>query len=152
MIKKLEKILEKPSKNFVLFLNCLCLSQQKHATLWRTMPVILRLLQLVITDCHVHAIWWQVLNHTLQLNSMSKTVEKIKNSSPDMMYVTEIREAVANVKSIVENFKRTGLNNKLPVLLKQSNEARWNSSLLMLKIFNEQRKNVESVLNESGQE
>ena len=79
-----------------------------------------------------------VLNHTLQLNSMSKTVEKIKNSSPDMMYVTEIREAVANVKSIVENFKRTGLNNKLPVLLKQSNEARWNSSLLMLKTFNEQ--------------
>ena len=83
---------------------------------------------------------------------MSKTVEKINESSSDMMYVTEIREAVANVKSVVAYFKRTGLNNKLPVSLKQSNETRWNSSLLMLKTFNEQWKNVQSVLKESGQE
>ena len=93
-----------------------------------------------------------VLNHTLQQNSMSKTVEKINDNSPDIIYVTEIREAVANVKSIVAYFKRTGLNNKLPVSLKQSDKTRWNSSLLMLNTFNEQRKNVESVLNKSGQE
>ena len=99
--------------------------------------------------CHMVA---TVLNHTLRFNSMSKTVKKINDSSPDIIYITEIREAVANVKSIVAYFKRTGLNNKLPVSLKQSNETRWNSSLLMLKTSKEQRKNVESVLNESGQE
>ena len=49
-------------------------------------------------------------SHTLQLNS---TVEKINESSSDMMYVIEIREAVAGVKSIVAYFKRTGLNNKI---------------------------------------
>ena len=66
------------------------------------------------------------------VNSMSKTVEKINESSSDMMHVTEIREAVANVKSIVAYFKRTGLNNKLPVVsLKQSNETRWNFSPLI---------------------
>ena len=59
---------------------------------------------------------------------------------------------MANVKSIVAYFKRTGLNNKLSVSLKQSNETAWSSSLLMLETFNEQRKNIESVLNESGQE
>ena len=37
--------------------------------------------------CHMVA---TVLNHTLQLNSMSKTVEKINDSRPDMIYVTEI--------------------------------------------------------------
>ena len=99
--------------------------------------------------CHMVA---TVLNHTLQLSSVSKTVEKINESSSDIMYVTEIREAVANVKNIVAYFKRTGLNNKLSVSLKQSNETRWNSTLLMLKTFNELRKNTESVLNESGQE
>ena len=62
------------------------------------------------------------LQHTEQLNVLSKTAERIDDSIPNMIH--EIWNTVNSVKSVLSYFKRTELSNKLSVSLKQSYEAR----------------------------
>ena len=93
--------------------------------------------------CHMIA---TVLNHTLQLKSLSKNCAPIDKDDPCMQFVQDIKRTVSAVKSITTYFKQAELNNKLQKSLKQSNETRWNSTLNMLKSFLESKDDVEKIL------
>ena len=76
--------------------------------------------------CHMLA---TVLRHTLQLESLSKSILPLSPSDKEMQHVHAIQSTIAEVKNVVAYFKRSGLNNQLHISLKQANETRWNSTL-----------------------
>ena len=67
--------------------------------------------------------------------------------NPFLQLVTEIKSNISAVKSITTYFKQFGPNKKLKKNLKQSNETRWNTILYILKSYDENRDDVEMILN-----
>ena len=100
-------------------------------------------------SCHMLA---TVLRHVLQLESLSKTVLPLNPNDKVMQHVKAIQSAVAEVKSLVAYFKRSGLNNKLPTSLKQANDTRWNSTLLMLESYLKNVDDIKQILIVENQE
>ena len=68
-----------------------------------------------------------------------------------MLIASKVRNNVSAVKSVTTYFKRSGLNKKLEKSLKQSNDTRWNSALYMLKSYDENKDDVESILHSKRQ-
>jgi len=99
--------------------------------------------------CHILA---TVLRHTLQLDNLSATILPMKESDDDMVYVKKLHTTISAAKSVVAYFKKTGLNNKLSMSLKQSNATGWNSSLYMLKSFSRVYNEVKTILQSKKQE
>ena len=57
-----------------------------------------------------------------------------------------IKDVLVDLKKLVEFFKRSGLNKKLKVTLKQEVETRWNSQLIMLESYVASREEVRDIL------
>ena len=99
--------------------------------------------------CHMLA---TVLRHTLQLESLSKSILPLSPSDKEMRHVHAIQSTIAEFKNVVAYFKRSGLNNQLHISLKQANETRWNSTLLMLESYLKNAEDIKRILILEGQE
>ena len=58
----------------------------------------------------------------------------------------KIKDVLVDLKKLVKFFKRSGLNKKLKVTLKQEVETRWNSQLIMLESYVASREEVRDIL------
>ena len=62
-----------------------------------------------------------------------------------------LRKTVNARKALATYCKKSGLNNKLSCSIKQSNETRWNSLLVMLKSIKKVENEVKNLLEEVGE-
>ena len=92
-----------------------------------------------------------VLKHTLQLDKLSKSVHPISENDLLVTHVEMLRKTVNASKALATYCKKSGLNNKLSCSIKQSNETRWNSLLVMLKSIKKVETEVKDLLEEVGE-
>jgi len=92
-----------------------------------------------------------VLKHTLQLDKLSKSVNPMQVGDPEMEFVELIRKTVNATKALATYCKKSSLNNKLSSSIKQCNETRWNSLLVMLKSLQKVEAEVKDLLKACGQ-
>lgn len=65
---------------------------------------------------------------------------------------SKIHGSIQSIKALVTYFKRTKLNSKLSVSLKQEVPTKWNSQLLMLESYVKSSEQVKRILLERGSE
>ena len=93
--------------------------------------------------CHILA---TVLSNTLQIKSLSKCCFPLDVHDPSLQLVNKIKSNISAIRSITTYVKQSCLNKKLKRSLKQSNETPWKTILYMLKSYDENKDDVEMIL------
>ena len=95
-----------------------------------------------------------VLHHTLQLEHLSTQVLPIKSNDEFMSYLEVLQKKCCCSKKFgyIQYFKKSGLNNRLSSSLKQSNDTRWNSILILLQSVIKTYDGAKKILCDIGQE
>ena len=73
--------------------------------------------------------------HLSKKKSDTSFLENAKNHLRSELSLIEVHALLNKCKEIVSYIKRSGAQNKLNISLKQENETRWNSKLIMLLSF-----------------
>jgi hypothetical protein len=90
--------------------------------------------------------WHWIAEQTAEQESDSALLSSLKAHLRIEFALIEGLALITKLKQLVALFKRSGLNNQLPIRLKQEVQTRWNSILYMLQSFFQDPDQIEKVL------